>query len=74
MKTAEILLSYMDWLQKVAGIINTFVDKSLEIFQRLKLWVQKAIDYIERAIDSLVESIGGRRTDFRLMTEEYLFV
>lgn len=74
MKTAETLLNLMDWLQKVAGIINSYVDKGLDIFQKVKVWIQKIVDYIEGAIDSLVQSMGGRKTDFKLMTEEYLFV
>lgn len=75
MKTAaETLLSYMDWLQKFAGIINTYVDKGLELFQKAKLWLEKAISYIERAIDALVQNLGGRKSDSRLMTEDYLFV
>ena len=74
MKTAETLLKYMDWVQKFAGIINSYVDKGLEIFQKAKVWLEKIIDYIEKAIDALVQNLGGRKSDTRLMTEDYLFV
>jgi len=74
MKTAEVLLNYMDYLQKIAGIINSYADKGLEIVHKIKLWIQKIVDYIEQAIDALVQSIGGRKTESVLMTEEYLFV
>lgn len=74
MKTAETLLHYMDSLQKIVGIINSYLEKGIEIFRRVKMWVEKVIDYIEQAIDALVQSIGGRKSDSRLMTEDYLFV
>jgi hypothetical protein len=74
MKTAEILLHYMDELQKIVGVINSWLEKGMDFFQKIKAWVQKVIEYIEQAIDALVQSIGGRRTNLNHMTEEYLFV
>ena len=74
MKTAEILLHYMDELQKIVGVINSWLEKGMDFFQKVKAWVQKVIEYIERAIDTLVQSMGGRKTNLNLMTEEYLFV
>ncbi|HLA55834.1 MAG TPA: hypothetical protein VK623_07020 [Flavobacterium sp.] len=74
MKTAEILLHYMDELQKIVGVINSWLEKGMDFFQKVKAWVQKVIEYIEQAIDALVQSMGGRKTNLNLMTEEYLFV
>lgn len=74
MKTAEILLHYMDELQKIVNIINSWLEKGVDFFQKVKVWIETVIDYIERGIDALVQSMGGRKTDFSLMAEEYLFV
>jgi hypothetical protein len=74
MKTAETLLRYMDGLQSIVGVINSYLEKGIELFRSVKLWVEKIIAYIEQAIDALVQAIGGRKTDFRLMSEDYLFV
>jgi hypothetical protein len=74
MKTAEILLHYMDQLQKIVGVIHSWVDKGSELFQKAKAWIQKVVDYIEQAIEALVQAVGGRKTHTSLMTEEYMFV
>jgi predicted PurR-regulated permease PerM len=74
MKTAEMLLHYMDELQKIVNYINTWLEKGTEFFLKAKAWVEKVIAWIEQAIDALVQSIGGRKTNFQLMSEDYLFV
>ena len=74
MKTAEILLKYMDQVQHFVEIINGYIEKGLDFFQQLKEWIQKVIAYIEQAIDSLVESMGGRPSTIEHMREDYMFV
>lgn len=74
MKTAEILLQYMDEVQRIVEIINGYIEKGIEVFQRAKEWVQQIIAYIEQAIDSLVNSIGGRPSTIPHMQEDYMFV
>jgi hypothetical protein len=74
MKTAEILLHYMDQLHKIVRAINTWIDKGSEFFQKAKTLVQKVIDYIERAIDALVQAVGGRKSHTSLMGDDYMFV
>ncbi len=76
MKTAEILLSYMDELQKFIELINGYVEKGIEFFLKVKTWIQKIIGYIEQGIDALVDSIGGRKpkVDFLDFKEYDLFV
>ena len=74
MKTAEILLKYMDEVQRIVEIINGYIEKGIEIFQRAKEWVQRIIAYIEQAIDSVVESMGGRPSTISHMQEDYMFV
>jgi len=74
MKTAEILLRYMDQLQRIVAIVQDWVDTASEFFLRIKGWIEKAVAYIEQAIDALVSSVGGRKTDLSLLTDEYMFV
>lgn len=75
MKTAEILLQYMDELQRIVGYLNTWVDKGTEFFLKVKAWVGKVVEWIEQAIDALVQSVGGRKTHTsQLLSEDYLFV
>ena len=74
MKTAEILLQYMDELQRIVSVIQRWVDTASEFFLKFKAWVETVIEYIERAIDLFVQSIGGRKTDLSLLTDDYLFV
>lgn len=74
MKTAEILLKYMDEVQRIVEIINGYIEKGIEVFQRAKEWIQSVIAYIEQAIDSLVNSMGGRPSTIQHMQEDYMFV
>jgi hypothetical protein len=74
MKTAEFLLRYMDELQRIVGYINDWVDKASEFFLKIKAWVVRVVEWIEQAVDVLVQQIGGRKTDFQLMSDDYLFV
>lgn len=75
MKTAELLLNWMDELQRFMSYINNWIEKGSELFQKAKMLVQKAIDWIEQIIDTLVQSVGGRKTHTsQLLSEDYLFV
>ena len=75
MKTAELLLRYMDELQRIVGYIHTWVDKTSEFFLKVKAWVMKVVEWIEQAIDALVQSVGGRDTQTsHLISDDYLFV
>jgi hypothetical protein len=74
MKTAEILLKAMDWLQKLATTLNTYADRGLDIFQKAKVWIEKALEYIEKAIDTLVQTLGGRKSETKMMSDDHLFV
>lgn len=75
MKTAELLLRYMDELQRIVGYINTWVDRASEFFLKIKAWVMKVVEWIEQAIDSLVQTVGGRKTQTsQLLSEDFLFV
>jgi hypothetical protein len=56
------------------GIIQDWVNTASEFFLRVKAWVEKIIGYIEQAIDSLVQSVGGRKTDFSQLQDDHLFV
>lgn len=75
MKTAEILLSYMDSLQEIIHIVDSYIERGLDIMRNIKRWLERIIDYVEKGIDALVESIGGRTRQVEdHLTEDYLFV
>ena len=75
MKTAEFLLKYMDELQRIVGYINAWVEKGTEFFLKVRAWISKVVEWIEQAIDALVESTGGRTTQSsHLHSEDYMFV
>jgi len=43
--------------------------------RNIKRWLERIIDYVEKGIDALVESVGGRRKQVEdHLTEDYLFV
>ncbi len=74
MKGAELLLTYMDQLQRIIETISSYIDKGMEYFQMAKEWVEKIIEYIGKGIDYLVSAIGGRKTDNLQIADDYLFV
>lgn len=74
MKAAEILLRYMDELQKFVRMLNGYIDQGLEFLTRAKEWVETVVQYIEQAIDSLVKYVGGRKTELKHMNDDYMFV
>jgi hypothetical protein len=75
MKRAELLLGYMDELQRIIEVINSYIDKGMDLFRKAKEWVEKIIDYIGRGIDYIVSAIGGRTgADHLQLADDYLFV
>lgn len=74
MKNAEILLSFMDQLQKFIETIGSYIETGIEYFMKARDWVQKILSYIEQGIDRLVDAIGGRKQDFLEFHEDDLFV
>jgi|GEM_PF-2060253 len=75
MKGAELLLGYMDQLQRVIEVINSYIDKGLELFHKAKEWIEKIIEYIGRGVDYLVAAAGGRNKPDHLVTaDDYMFV
>ncbi|RZJ66502.1 MAG: hypothetical protein EOO50_09765 [Flavobacterium sp.] len=74
MERAQLLLGYMDELQRIIEVINSYIDKGIELFHKAKEWVEKIIEYIGRGIDYLVNAVGGRKTDHLVVADDYLFV
>ena len=48
MKTAEILLRFMDRVQALVETINGYIERGLEFFREAKAWIQKIVDYLSR--------------------------
>lgn len=75
MKGAEMLLGYMDELQRIIEVIHSYIDKGIALFHKAKEWVEKIIEYIGRAVDYLVSAVGGRKKrDHLVETDDYMFV
>ena len=74
MKRAELLLGYMDELQRIIEVINSYIDKGIEFFHKAKEWVERIIEYVGRGIEYIVSAIGGRKTDNLKVADDYLFV
>ena len=74
MKAAEILLRYMDEVQRFARMINSYIDMGIDFLMKLKKYVDMAIQYLEQAVDALVKYLGGRKTDQKHMSDDYMFV
>ncbi len=55
-------------------MIDYYVDKAIELFQRAKEWVEKILDYIKQGIDYVVDAIGGRFSETIELPEDYIFV
>ena len=60
MKRAEVLLEYMDKLKSFIELVHTYVDKGHGLLEQAKVWIQKIVEMIDKAIDYLVNTIGGR--------------
>ena len=76
MKSAEILLTFMDRLQLFIERINGYIEKGIEIFLKVREWIQKILGYIEQGIGKLVDAIGGRpnKDDLLEFQQDDLFV
>ncbi len=67
-----MILGYMDQLKAFVELINSYVDKGIEILQQAKVWIDKIIDLIQKGVDYLVENMGGRPDN--QIGDDYLFV
>ncbi len=77
MKGADLLLSYMDELQRIIEVINSYIDKGLDLFRQAKEWVERIIEYIGRGIDYIVNALGAKRpsrVDHLVEADDYMFV
>ncbi|MBF0693948.1 MAG: hypothetical protein IR153_02685 [Flavobacterium sp.] len=74
MKAAEILLSYLDKIKHFIQILDSYLEQGLDWITTAKQWIEKILDYLEGAIDSLVEQLEAHKPDLQQQTEDHLFV
>ncbi len=72
--TAEILLKYMDKLHDLIDWISEYLDLAMDYAHRIKVFIQRMLNYIEQGIEALVKTVGGRTSETDQMSEEYMFV
>lgn len=74
MKYSEIIFSLMDEVRQLIQFINEYIDKGLELFEQIRQWAVKAIEYIEARINEFTYRIRSKTDNYLEITEEEMFV
>lgn len=74
MKYSEVIFSLMEEIRKLVEFINQYIQKGIELFDQARLWIAKAIEYIEARINEFTYSVRNKNVDFLEFTEEDMFV
>lgn len=74
MKYSEIIFSLMDEVRQLIQFINEYIDKGLELFEQIRQWAIKAIEYIEARINEFTYRIRSKTDNYLEFTEEEMFV
>lgn len=74
MKYSEIIFSLMDEVRQLIQFINEYIDKGLELFEQIRQWAIKAIEYIEARINEFTYRIRSKTDNYLEITEEEMFV
>ncbi|WP_026979195.1 hypothetical protein [Flavobacterium tegetincola] len=74
MKYSEVIFSLMDELRKLVEFMNQYIQKGIELFDQARLWIAKAIEYIEGRINEFIYNVRSKNVDFLEFSEEDLFV
>lgn len=74
MKTAEVLMQYMDKLKNIFQMIDSYLDRGLNFVHEVKVWLEKILDFIEQGLEALAKRVESRVTENGRHTEEHLFV
>ena len=74
MKYSEIIFSLMDEVRQLIQFINEYIDKGLELFEQIRQWAIKAIEYIEARINEFTYRIRSKTDNYLEITEEDMFV
>jgi len=74
MNYSEVIFSLMDEIRKLVEFINQYIHKGIELFEQARLWIAKAIEYIEARINEFTYRIRNKNVDFLEFSEEDMFV
>ena len=74
MKYSEIIFSLMDEVRQLIQFMNEYVQKGLELFEQIRQWVVKAIEYIEARINEFSYRVRSKTDDYLEFSEEDMFV
>ena len=74
MKYSEVIFSFIDELRKLIEFINEYIHKGIELFEQARLWIAKAIEYIEARINEFTYAVRNKNVDFLEFSEEDMFV
>lgn len=74
MKYSEVIFSLMDEVRKLIEFMNQYVQKGIELFDQARLWIAKAIEYIEARISEFAYRVKNKNVDFLEFAEEDMFV
>lgn len=74
MKYSEVIFSLMDEVRRLIEFMNQYVQKGIELFEQARLWIAKAIEYIEARINEFAYRVKNKNVDFLEFAEEDMFV
>ena len=74
MKYSEVIFTTMEELRKLIEFVNQYIEKGIELFQQISLWIAKAIEYIEARINEFIYRIRNKNADFLEFSEDDMFV
>ena len=74
MKYSEVIFSLMEEIRKLVEFINEYIQKGIELFDQARLWIVKAIEYIEARINEFTYRVRNKNVDFLEFSEEDMFV
>jgi hypothetical protein len=71
MKTAEMLLQFLDRVKNFLRTINSYIDVAIEYMGVARQWIEKVLDAVENGLKSLADKL--HKHDLRA-NEEHMFV
>ncbi len=74
MKYSEVIFSLMDEVRQLIDFINQYIHKGIELFEQVRLWIAKAIEYIEARINEFTYRIRNKNVDFLEFSDDDMFV
>lgn len=74
MKYSEVIFSLMDEVRQFVAFINQYIQKGIELFDQARIWITKAIEYIEARINEFAYRVRNKNVDFLEFSDEDMFV